>query len=201
MNKNFKLIFQAILITATAAFCINMGTSTYKRNTVKKGPEFFKLKVGRPVLSATIIDGKSSGEFQNIRFFDPSNGNSIKKNGETKFSAFSQTVGNDSLTEVDLEKIQEIEIVQSVVEAKSNVKSNLMFSIIRVVPNKGRVIENLLAPRDIEVCAKSVETGLTQSWFLHTINRITDIQIATAKDMVNETKPTWYPQDYGKKKP
>lgn|GEM_PF-1766627 len=187
MKKQIETILKVAVISLTAFLCINFGSGPYKRGTVVKGPEFFKLKPGRPFFSGTIKDEKTSGDFRNIRFFDPTRGSSVSKEGDTKFDAYNKD--DDSKTEIDLDKISEIEVTQQYIDSPRY--SNQMFSLVRVIPNSGKPIENLLVPQDIEICAESDENNMTKSWLLHKINIISNVTIATK---INEKeKSSWYP--------
>jgi len=167
-NKLFSTIFQSILLTLVAILCINMGAG---KEYASIQPSYVPLEEGEGSYFAIIYDEGNAIEVKDISF-----------TGHTKIGGIRKE-DDDSVNRLDLSNIKELHVLQPNYLSKKY--SDKEFILAKAIALNDTVIEDLLIPRQVVICAIEKNSGLEKAWFLYKLTKI----VLAKKETIESTKP------------
>ena len=162
MKKNENIFFSLLKISvlSIAAFAfINMGGGSNQNTTPE--PQFASLEDDQTNYISQIIDEGKTTKVSDISFSGNTEIGGIKRESDSAY------------IELDFKDIKELTVVKR--SYYSPKFGDQEFILVNIVNPKNEKISNLLFPRNIVICGKSLnanEKDFKFSWYLRDINKI-----------------------------
>lgn len=152
----FKIFFKLFTIVLSIILFVSMSPGGQKNTS--KDPAFVKLEKDEASYSASIYDEQSITEVKDISF-----------SGHISIGGI-RSEADDSVSVLDFSKIKELTILKPSYESKRY--SDREFILASAIANNGSVIENLLIPKEVIICAIETSTNVEKAWLLQKINKL-----------------------------
>lgn len=150
------LYSQILILTIIFFVCANFtgGANQNKKNE----PEFVNLVEGQGLFAGKIYDDNNIIPVHEISFTGHSKIGGIRRESD------------DSITTLDLAKIKSFEVLkENYISPRYQDKE---FILAKIISNNGTVVNDLLVPREIVICAIATQTDMEKAWYLKKINKI-----------------------------
>jgi hypothetical protein len=154
--KKRDIYSQIIILTITFFICANFTGGA--NQTKKDEPEFVQLTEGQGIFAGKIYDDNNVIPVHELSFTGHSKIGGVRRESD------------DSITVLDFAKIRSFEVLkESHISPRYQDKE---FILGKVVSNSGAVVDDLLVPRGIVICAIATQTDMEKAWYLKKIKKI-----------------------------
>jgi hypothetical protein len=158
-KKNFWSILNPIFFITILIFFTSMTTGGKKEGEEIR-PEFVELQEGQGNYEGTIVDNGIETKAYEISFTGQTSLGNLNK----------ETEGDHSLNTIDFAGTKEIEIVNP--DFSSTKYSDADVFLVKCTMNNGAVVDQLLIPRRVIICAKEKGTNIKKAWFMRQLKKI-----------------------------
>jgi len=150
--KISKIFFVLII----SAICISMSPGPKESQSIE--PTFVPLESGKMRFEGKIYDGKSEISVKDVSFTGHISICGIRKETDS------------SINKLELTKIKELHILKPTYISKKYADKE--FILAKAITNDDIVVEGLLIPRHVVICAVEPETQMEKAWFLYQISKL-----------------------------
>lgn len=141
-------------------------------------PEFVELQENQGNYEGTIIDNGIETKVYEISFTGQTSLGNLNK----------ETEGDHSNNTIDFSETKEIEIVNP--DFSSKKYSNADVFLAKCIMNNGTVVDDLLIPRRVVICAREKGTNIKKAWFMRQLKKIIiDKRAEPTKMALGEEEP------------
>ena len=146
--------------------------------------KFVPLQEGQGIFEAKIFGGMDAPQGNPRVSYDVKE---VSFGGSTKLGGI-KSEDDYSVTDLDIAKIKEIQIVNSDFQSKRYTINNVseVFVLARVTFDTGATLENVLIPKKVQVSAVEINTGAGKAWKLSNLSKIEFKKSMEAQNAVNE---------------
>lgn len=177
IKRNLWFIFNPILLITVVIFFISM-TPGSKKEGEEIRPEFVELQENQGNYEGTIIDNGIETKVYEISFTGQTSLGNLNK----------ETEGDHSNNTIDFSETKEIEIVNP--DFSSKKYSNADVFLVKCIMNNETVVDDLLIPRRVVICAREKGTNIKKAWFMRQLKKIIiDKRAEPTKLTLDDEKP------------
>ncbi len=145
------------------------------------------LQEGQGIFEAKIFGGELDAQGNPKVIYDVKE---ISFGGSTKLGGIkNETEGDFSVTDLDIAKIKEIQIINSAFKSnkyKKQDNTSEEFVLAKVVFDTGVTLENILIPKKVQLSAIEINTGADKAWKLSTLSKIEFKKSIATQDAVDQ---------------
>ncbi|MCF7799404.1 hypothetical protein K9L05_03575 [Candidatus Babeliales bacterium] len=149
-------ISKMFLVLLISAICLNMSPGPQCQQSIE--PTFVPLESGKMKFEGIIYDGKNEISVKDISF-----------TGHISICGIRKETDN-SINKLELSKIKQLDIVKPIYISKKYADKE--FILANAITNDDIVVEGLLIPRHVVICAVEAGTQMEKAWFLYQISKL-----------------------------